>query len=150
MLLDLALPRGYDVIARFDNDCEPLTEGCLRDTAQAALDTGMIVSPHIGGLNHPVQTIRYEQVNGWPLRITHHLGGIFLTAAATLYQTFRYDETNPLWGGDDVEICAWHRANGSEVGYLTTHRANHYLTTTGQQNDQPDYFARRVAEGGPA
>ena len=38
---------GYDVFVTFDNDCELLTDGALRDVCQAALDEDMALSPRI-------------------------------------------------------------------------------------------------------
>jgi hypothetical protein len=73
------------------------------------------------------------------------IGGIFLAANASVYQNFRYDEQNPVWGMDDVQISR-HAGN---VGYLDALVANHYLTTTGQHADIPEYFARKKAEGLP-
>lgn len=141
----------YDVVVKFDPDCEPLTDGILRDVAQAAHDTGAIVSPIIHGLDNQQPSIRYQMINGWPLRITGMVGGIFMAIPAQLFRDgFRYDETGPVWGGDDTGISAWHRARGGLTGYLTTHEANHYRTTQGQHKDYPAYFKRRVSEGGPA
>lgn len=141
----------YDVIVKFDNDCEPTSDGILRDVAQAAHDTGAIVSPVIHGLRNPVPTLSYRQLDGWPLRLTPMVGGIFMAVPYALYRTgFRYDETGPTWGGDDTGICAWHHGRGGLTGYLTTHQAWHYKTTDGQHDDLPAYFERRVLEGGPS
>jgi hypothetical protein len=73
------------------------------------------------------------------------IGGIFLAANATVYHNFRYDERNPVWGMDDVQISR-HAPN---CGYLEDYVANHYLTTVGQHADIPEYFARKKAEGLP-
>lgn len=138
---------SYDVVVKFDNDCEPLTNNILADVAETAHLSGAILAPTILGLNNPMPTISQ---NG-RVRVTPMVGGIFMAVPAQVYQDgFRFNEANPLWGGDDSQICQWHRARGGQCGYLLDHQANHYKTTRGQWADIPHYFARTLAEGKPA
>jgi glycosyltransferase involved in cell wall biosynthesis len=150
-LLDLAGPENYDVIVKFDNDCELLVDGTLAACAEAAQAWGWITSPHIQGLNSP-PTIEREVAkgsDGWPLYrvgIPNIMGGIFMAAPASLYETYRHDESNPIWGLDDAKIVDYWRAQGGECGYLLDYKANHYLTTKGQAEADPGYWTRKVRE----
>lgn len=143
----------YDVIVKVDNDCELVTPNTLRDISDLVHTYGLILSPQIHGLRNPPATIgRPLSLGGALVDEKAQVGGIFLAAPADVYTVdgFRYNDGNPLWGGDDVELCAWWRANGGQCGYVQGYHANHYLGTDGQAADNPGYFERRVLEGGPA
>jgi GT2 family glycosyltransferase len=145
-LLALTADVPYDVIVKFDNDCQPLTENVLRDCAQFVCDhPDWLISPRIEGLQGPPGTLEELDFPEGKVLRKGQIGGIFLAAHASVYETFRYDESNPVWGMDDVQISK-HAPN---VGYLDAHVANHYLTTAGQWADMPDYWARKKAEGLP-
>lgn len=141
----------YDVIVKFDNDCELLTPNALRDICELVYTYGLLLSPQILGLRQPPATIgRPLSLGGALVDEKAQIGGIFLAAPASLYDDFRYSETNPLWGGDDVEVCAWWRARGGKCGYVQGYEAAHYQTTDGQHERFPEYFARKALEGAPA
>jgi glycosyltransferase involved in cell wall biosynthesis len=143
---------NYDVLVKIDNDAELLTPNTLRDVAQVAHDNWMLLSPRIHGLNNPPPTLStvnwYGNGRDWSVDVKQNIGGIFMAVPTSVYAAgYRNDENNPLWGGDDTGICAWHRERGGIVGYLDGYDANHYLGTTGQWADIPSYFARTRAEG---
>lgn len=149
-LLDHVVPRGYDVIVKFDNDCELLVWNTLKACAEVALE-GYIASPHIQGLNSPPvveQEVIVTDKNGRSSRIgiPNIMGGIFMAAPAVWYTTYRHDETNPIWGMDDAKIVDHWRAYGGECGYLLDYPANHFLSTAGQEAADPVYWARKVRE----
>lgn len=147
-LLDRVVPlEDYDVIVKIDNDCELLTPNTLAACAHAALEHDALVSPLIHGLrNRPAVIYRTND-----LLVTGMIGGIFLAAPAQVFKDgYRHNERNPLWGGDDSDLCARWRNAGLLVGYLDGYDANHYLTTDGQHADNPGYFRRRELEGCPA
>ncbi len=152
LMLDQAFdPEDYDVIVRWDNDCELLTPNTLRDVCEAADDFGWILSPLVLGLrNQPAMTGTFR-LGDKVVRETSILGGIFMAIPSDLFTDldYRYDETNPPYAGDEA-ICGWWREQGGHCGYLTDYQVNHYLTTDGQHHDIPDYFARSVMEGAPA
>ena len=142
--------KGYDVVVRFDNDCELLVDGTLAACAETARAWGYITSPHIQGLKSP-PSLGWQggiAVNGRGYRVgvPNIMGGIFMAAPASLYDTYRHDEANPIWGMDDAKIVDYWRAQGGEVGYLLDYPANHYLTTDGQAERDPVWFARKVRE----
>lgn len=148
LLLEEALnPADYDVVVKFDNDCEVLSPNTLNAVSALALEHDAILSPRIHGLRNPPPILKHD--NG--IDQTAVIGGVFMAVPARVFADgYRHDETNPVWGGDDVNLCAWFRRHGGTVGYVTGYDANHYLSTDGQVADIPEYFQRRVMEGGPA
>lgn len=148
LLLDEAVnPADYDVIVRFDNDCEVLQPGTLEAVCVAAAETGWIVAPRVLGLRNPPATLEQVAAVGHQIGIVHHLGGIFMAIPAHLFSEhgYRYDETQPAWAGDEL-ICPWWTSKGGRSGYLHGYAVNHYLTTDGQASDDADYWRRKLTE----
>lgn len=146
VLLEIVDGEGYDAIVKFDNDCELLTPNTLASVARLAVEGNALLSPRILGLqNPPPVTGRYPLHDKTILDIPQ-IGGIFMAAPAHVYDEFRFNPDNPIFGGDDVEICRWWRANGGSCGYVEEFEANHYETTVGQQARYPEYFERKFAE----
>jgi hypothetical protein len=144
LMLDEELdPSDYDVIVKFDNDCELLTPDTLRDVCEAVIDRNAILSPRIHGLRNPPNV--FETING--VSVTAGIGGIFMAAPARVFADgYRHNERNPLWGGDDHDLSMWWSARGGVVGYLDGYDANHYLGTDGQADDDTAYWDRKLAE----
>lgn len=142
----MELGREYDVVVKFDNDCELTQPNTLRDVAALSLRGECILSPRILGLQNPPRATRELRIDDEVVLDVPQIGGIFLAAPAFVYDDFRYDDRNPKWGMDDVEICAWFRNVGGTCGYVKRLEAWHYLGTDGQRTDQPAYFARKDAE----
>lgn len=151
---------GYDVIVKFDNDCELTQPNTLSRCARFAHAMNAIVSPRILGLNHPPQptgeTAEWEPGTYGPgyieiLRRYPNIGSVFMAVPASFYREWRYPADKlPAWGGgEDTILC--HRATslGMPVGYLEGLEAWHHKTTQGQHDDYPWYFERREDEGGP-
>jgi len=111
---------------------------------------GCILSPRILGLRNPPQAVRELRVGDETILDVPQIGGIFMAVPGWVYGEFRYNESNPLYGRDDVDICHWWRMQGGTCGYVKRLEAWHYRTTDGQHDDYDWYFERRVAEGGPA
>lgn len=152
LLLDDAMdPWDYDVIVRWDNDCELMQEGTLREIAKTAVDFDWILSPSVRGLRNPVPLLGEVQVGKYAVDETAILGGIFMVIPAGLFaeEGFRYDNGQPPWSGDEL-IVPWFRAEGGRAGYVREFVVNHFKTTVGQGEDIPWYFERREREGGPA
>jgi GT2 family glycosyltransferase len=145
-LLEKVSERDYDVIVKFDNDCELTQENTLRDVARLALEGGCLLSPRILGLNDPPPVTRELRIGDEAILDIPQIGGIFLAAPAWVYDEFRYSENNPQWGGDDVEICAWFRRQGGTCGYVKRLEAWHYEGTRNQWERYPEYFERKFAE----
>jgi hypothetical protein len=123
-----------------------LPNNTLRDVAQLAHEGGALLSPRILGLNNPPQPTRELRIGDETILDVPQIGGIFLAAPAWVYDEFRYSESNPKFGGDDVEICAWFRRQGGTCGYVKRLEAWHYETTEGQRERFPDYWDRKLVE----
>lgn len=151
-----ALDKNYDVVVKVDNDCELVQEHTVETVCDLVLETGALLSPRILGLNGPPQPIGERMIGNEKILLIHQIGGIFLAAPGELYSGgalgggFRYDESNPLWGGDDIQVCAYWSSRGYWCGYVDSLEAWHYEGTSQQYLRYPEYYARRLSEGGPA
>jgi GT2 family glycosyltransferase len=148
-LLDKINPMNYDVIVTFDNDCELTQPNTIRDLCSIVDDTNAILSPRILGLNNPPPTLRRLAAGDDIILETTHLGAICRTAPAWVFDDFRFPDDLPLWGGDEGALCGWFREKGGTCGYVERLEAWHYEGTDGQHERFPEYFERRVLEGGP-
>jgi GT2 family glycosyltransferase len=72
--------QDYDVVVKFDNDCELVQEFTLERVCDAVYETGALLSPVIRGLNHPPQPIREREMGSETILEIHQIGGIFLAA----------------------------------------------------------------------
>lgn len=151
LLLSTVYLDAYDVIVKFDNDCELTMPNTLRDVCELARESRWLLSPRILGLRNPPAATRELGYGGETILDVPQIGGIFLAAHATVYREhgFRYSPGNPVFGGDDTEICRWWRQQGGSCGYVARLTANHYETTDGQHARYPGYFAQKRAEGCP-
>jgi glycosyltransferase involved in cell wall biosynthesis len=136
LLLDSINLDDYDVVVKFDNDCELLTPNTLATVCGLALEHDIVLSPRIHGLRNPVWS--FGEWHG--IDLTPIVGGIFMATPASVYQEgFRYREDVGLWGTDDSDLCR----HVGRCGYVRGYDANHYLTTDGQHADT-------LAEGKPS
>lgn len=137
----------YDVIVRFDNDCEVVQPGTLRAVCEAAFAFDAILAPHVNLLRQPPATVASVHAAGNTISVTNILGGIFMAIPARLFDDlgYRYDETHPAWTGDEA-IVPWWRAQGGVAGYLDGWHVNHYERVQEQADVLPDYQARKVSE----
>lgn len=136
----------YDVVVLFDNDCELIQPNTLRDVAQLAHDGGCILSPRILGLRQPPGATRELRIGDETILDIPQIGGIFFAAPGWVFHEFRFNEANPRYGRDDVDLCQWWRAQGGTCGYVKRLEAWHYETTDGQHERYPEYEARKMAE----
>jgi GT2 family glycosyltransferase len=149
-LVEKALRHGdYDVIVKFDNDCEVVTPNTLARTADVAREN-FVASPIVDGLRHPPLQTGQTHIVGAERLKESRVGGIFMATPVDFWERFRYPEDLPHWGGDDTFLCQYAVNEDIPVGYVQGLRVNHYETTDGQHERYPEYFQRRVAEGGPA
>lgn len=148
VLLDVCNPGDYDVVVKFDNDCELTETGTLARVCELVDRTGWLLSPRILGLRNPPQPIGEAVVDGERILLTPIIGGIFLAAPSHAYSRFRFPvESLPTWGYDDSMLCDRWRQHGGQVGYVDSLEAWHYEGTTKQWERYPDYFARAEREG---
>ena len=137
------------MVVKYDNDCELLTPNALRDIAALTLESGWILGPVMHGYGTPLIGLREVPFGEHVFAEKHQIQGCFLAATGAFYESFRYDESNPLWGGDDEEVCRYIRSQGGHCGQVLGYEANHYETTLGQEARYPEYFERKVHEGMP-
>lgn len=153
VLLDIVEGR-YDVIVKFDNDCELTQPDTLVTIARLALEGNCLLSPRILGLNNPPQPTGTFEITGETIMDIPQIGGIFLAAPARIFEppvNFRYNPDNPIFGGDDVEICRWWRfVEGERCGYVERFTANHYEGTEAQHERYPEYWETKKLEMGIA
>ncbi len=147
-LLDREIdPENFDVIVRWDNDCEVLTPNTLRTVCEAADQSGWILAPKVRGLRFSPAEAAPAPLGDVFVGETVTLGGIFMAIPSDLFTDwgFRYDETNPPYTGDEA-ICAWWRANGGHCGYVQGYEVNHYERIDEQMERFPEYQARKELE----
>ncbi len=137
----------YDVIVRVDNDAELMQPGTLAEVCRVAHEYEAIVAPRVLGLRNPPPTVMTASVGDDVIDVTRILGGIFMAVPSQLFWEFgfEYDETNPPWGGDE-QIVPWYADRGGLCGYLQGWTINHYLTSDGQDADDPEYLERKLSE----
>lgn len=146
-LLALALERDeYDVVCTYDNDCLLRQPGTLQAAARVAMSGEWIVSPRVLGLNYPPVPGEEYTAYGERIGLYWEIGGICRVMPGSFAREFRFDESRPYWGKDEVDVGAAARARGLRVGYLLDWEVEHYRTTQGQQQDYPAYFERKFAE----
>ena len=147
VLLGSIDPADYDVIVRFDNDCEVTRPGTLRAVCEVAHEYEAIVAPHVLRLLNPPIVIGQAIAGRHVIDQTAILGGIFMAIPATLFSQhgFRYDENMPPWTGDEA-IVPWWRARGGVAGYLAGWTVNHYERVAEQHEELPEYQARKEQE----
>jgi GT2 family glycosyltransferase len=138
----------YDVIITFDNDCELTQPNTIRDLANLVDEGGCILSPRVLGLRNTPQSTRELVIGDEPILDVPQIGGICMAIPAWVFDEFRYDESQLMY--DDIHICGWFRQQGGTCGYVKRLECWHYETTDGQHARYPEYFERRVLEGGPA
>jgi hypothetical protein len=142
------LDQDYDVIVKFDNDCELTQPNTLRDICEIIEWENVLLSPCILGLNNPPASTGEFEIMGETIIDIPQIGGIFTAAPARIYDEFRFDGSKLL--DDDVQLCWWWRWKGGRCGYVKRLSANHFETTSGQHARYPEYFQRTLAEGKPA
>jgi hypothetical protein len=145
LLLD-NFTEDYDVVCTFDNDCEVTMPRTLAACAKIAGRGDWIVSPTVNGLNFPPRPGPTVWVDGEPIGPFPEMGGIFRCMPGEFARTFRFNESNPLWGWDERDVGRVVQERGMGSGYLLDWSVNHYKTTKGQEAELGPYFARKFAE----
>ena len=140
----------YDIIVKVDNDCLFLTDGWLKRMVELWESNHMMAySCSIQGLrDNPGGSPRvdYGKVKGEFVGVVRHLGGICVFADAKAYDHFKWDETSPLHGVQDMEFSQHLLKSGYRMAYLENYIAEHIDGTEGQEKKYPEYFKRRKLE----
>jgi GT2 family glycosyltransferase len=121
--------KDYDLVIKFDNDCELETPDTLKTIADFYEKHGddYLVSPKIWGLNNPPKKQRTIMVGDYQIEVTGLVGGIFQPIARKhLSGVYELEELR------DHHICNYLLSQSATIGYLTDLSANHFETTNGQ------------------
>lgn len=141
---------NYDIIIKFDNDCEVVSEGVLKSIVDIydaiGLSEKYMLSPKVEGIGNIIPRFRSALIGGYEIGFTHMVGGLFHILPAWLYQGYRYKTFLPKASLQDGSICHWMRKEGVQIGYIESLVVNHYETTAGQIKKYPDYFVRKEQE----
>ncbi len=150
--LATVLASNYDLIVKFDNDCEVVSDNILSQFVEIyqsmpRFGVRFILSPHVGGIDHQPKRARDTMRARRRIGLTSIVGGLFHVVPADVYRAMgRYPEDLPRGGGCDKHICSWFKREGGEVGYVEGLHVNHMDTTAGQAAKHPEYFDRKRAE----
>lgn len=141
----------YDLIIKFDNDCEVISDNILGQIVEIYEAIGQfgpnyILSPRVEGINTQPTRGRQVQLAGRTIGLTAIVGGLFHVVPRAVYKHYKYPETLPKAKGQDDHFCDWAKKQGCEVGYIEGLVVNHYLTTNGQYQHNPAYFERKWKE----
>lgn len=143
----------YDLIIKFDNDCEVISENIIGQICEIYQDifekdylSEYILSPKVEGIANQPSRETFENLGGRRIGITSIVGGLFHIVPAEIYKSYQYPEKLPKAWGQDDDICAWFKQKGGKVGYIEGLVVNHYKTTAGQAKDFPAYFERKWKE----
>ena len=149
--LEEILKGDYDLIIKFDNDCEVVSENIIGQITEIyqdikKFDSKYVLSPRVEGINHQPARGHYTQLAERRIGITGVVGGLFHIVPRSVYRDYRYAENLPKAKGQDETFCEWARHNGCEVGYIEGLVVNHYEGTDNQAKRYPDYFKRKWNE----
>lgn len=140
----------YDLIIKFDNDCEVLSENIIgqiveiyQDQIEKNFAPRYVLSPYVEGLTKQPHRGRFVQLCRRRVGMTGIVGGIFHIVPAEIYANYRYPDNLPKAWGQDDDFCHYVKTHGGEVGYIEGLKVNHYETTTGQAQRYPDYFKHK-------
>jgi len=139
-----------DIIIKVDNDCLFLTHGWLKKMIELwGANRRIALSPYVQGLvDNPggAPRLGYGDLCGELIGVTQHLGGICHFVGADAYKLFRWDETQPLHGIQDLEFSNYLVKSGWQMGYMENYFVEHIDGTSGQAKRYPEYFERRKQE----
>lgn len=138
------LTKPYDVVVRFDNDCEVFMGGTLEGVCRVAMEHNTILAPKVLGLRSPPVSPGTFSLGEHVVDETGILGGAFMAIPATVFNDFRFDEKSPPWGGDEY-VTSWFRERGGRCGYLRPWEVWH--RTDQHWADYPGYYQRKINEG---
>jgi len=149
--LDEIFKEEYDLIIKFDNDCEVESDGILKTVSGIYESCGKfspkyVLSPYVKGIANQPTRSHDTGLGLHTIGITAIVGGIFHIVPADVYRDYRFDEKLPLAKGQDDVFCKWVKDNGGVIGYIEELKVWHKDTTEGQCKKYPDYFTRKWNE----
>jgi len=140
----------YDIIVKVDNDCLFQSSGWLKEMVEIWKRNRLVsLSTYISGLRGTpggAERYAYGFINKQLIGLTRHLGGICHFVGASAYDDFKWDETQPMHGVQDLEFSKYLLNNGYDMGYLENYQAEHCYGTEEQIKKFKKYFERRKQE----
>lgn len=140
--------KNYDVIIKYDNDMEAVTDNWLVKCLEV-MQTKMLLSPYIdglienrGGVHRKGQTMP----NG--VTLAYAIGGMVMIGLNKAWTTDSNGWTVPaaLHAGGDMDFCGKLALEGYVFGYKEDVIIRHMDTSLGQQEKHPEYFKLRKQE----
>lgn len=146
-----AMGDEYDIIIKFDNDCEVIDPNWLEMFVEFYNRfPRAVLSPAVEGLrDNPGGAPRkfgFMQFESFMIGRTDHVGGIFCVAPADLYKGFRWQSNDFLHSNQDSDFSRYASEHRHLIGYLENLRVAHMDTTEGQEARDPEYHKKRVKE----
>lgn len=139
----------YDIVIKVDNDCEFLTEGWLKEIVDLFnRNRKLVVSPRVEGLrDNPggVPRQRYIYIGEHFMGTAPHLGGICCAALSEIYKDFRWEEKDFFHGEQDYVFSQYATKQGFLLAYMENIIVEHIDTTSGQEEQYPEYFKEKVS-----
>jgi glycosyltransferase involved in cell wall biosynthesis len=144
------LKNNYDIIVKYDNDCFSITEEWLKEIVRLYKTNHMVCwSPYPEGLkDNPggAPRLGYNTVLNHLIGTTNHLGGFCHVSPVSVAKRYKWDESQPLHGMQDLELSNWLSKNMYGMCYVEDLKVEHYKGTAQQHLDYPKYFENRKNE----
>lgn len=136
----------YDYIMKLDNDCEVLSDNWLYELVKLMIMSNnvFVLSPRVEGIGTKVPRFASCTLGGHKLGITLHLGGISVIAPREAYNSFRWNEGDPLSGFQDAVFSQHSISKGYLLAYVEDLRVMHMDTTGGQESKYPKYLEEKI------
>lgn len=141
-------PVEYDLVIKFDNDCEVFSDNILAKIAgiYRVAPGPLLLSPRVVGIkSQPVREFEIT-IGGYKIGRTGIVGGLFHILNASSYSQYRYPTNLPKAKGQDDDFCDWAYKREIPIGYVEDLIVNHIDGTDGQFHKYPEYFYRKWVE----
>lgn len=140
--------KDYDVIIKYDNDMEAITENWLYKCLEL-MQTKMLLSPYIDGLIENRGGVRRtgDKLPG-NISLSYAIGGMVMIGLNRAWTVDSNGWTVPaaLHAGGDMDFCYKLSLEGYVFGYKEDVIIRHMDTSIGQQEKHPEYFRLRRQE----
>ena len=140
--------QDYDIIIKYDNDMEAITDNWLIQCLQS-MQTKMLLSPYISGLLENRGGVkRTGQVFPNNVSLAYAIGGMVMIGLKKAWTVDSGGWTIPaaLHAGGDMDFCAKLRLEGYVFAYKEDVIIRHMDTSQGQIEKYPEYFKLRKLE----
>lgn len=140
--------KDYDIIIKYDNDMEAITDGWLYKCLEA-MQTNMLLSPYIDGLlENRGGVMRTGEKAPGNISLSYAIGGMVMIGLNKAWTKDSNGWTIPaaLHAGGDMDFCYKLSLEGYVFGYKEDVIIKHMDTSLGQMKKYPEYFKLRGQE----